>query len=89
MEQREGGGWRRLCAAVLFDAFQALQHKLPGLNRSRRDETMVWFASLDLDVTVNLADACDALGLPVTMVQAIAMQVAQQPMARRHQHIRG
>jgi hypothetical protein len=48
-----------------------------------------WFAAPEADVVVSLRTVCDALDLPVKMVQAIAMQLAQQPMALRHQHSRG
>jgi len=75
--------WRRLMASVLFDAFQALQHRQPGLKQSRRDETMAWFAAPHSNVTVNLADVCAALGLQVRMVQAIAMDLVRQPMDAR------
>jgi hypothetical protein len=69
---------RKLVAAVLADAYLAITRPPPGqahrFERTRR-ETLAWFAVPDAEVSVNLRDCCEGLGLDVGRMQKAAERV--------------
>jgi hypothetical protein len=70
-------GCQRLMLEVLIDAFDALQRPPPGRPfEFTRNETLAWFAAPDMDVTVNLRDCVEALGLDLRRVQRTARKLA-------------
>lgn len=72
------GPCERLMLEVLADAFHTLVcAPLKGNRNYRRAlwEVKLWFEKPYMNVSVNLSDCCDALGLDVEGVQAVAQRL--------------
>jgi hypothetical protein len=63
-----------------------LTKRFSGTGRDRRGETFRWFLEAESEVTMNLRAVCEGLNLDVRMVQAAALRLAQQTIARRHRY---
>jgi hypothetical protein len=76
---------QELFGTILSDALDRLRGvPLPGradITARIQREALAWFMSPHMDVMVNLADVCDALGLDVRSVQRSVLPVIRRALA--------
>jgi len=78
-------GCKRLLVGILTDAFLTLQRPQPGKwgrFELTRQEAVEWFTAPDAEVSVNLRDVVDGLGLDLGRIQGAALRVADGAMRR-------